>query len=286
MRASGLLRSPTRTSQDKPILNIITGAVGAYGITRLNYAYNEAAIRVRRSNDNAELDVGFSNSGIDLSTLTNFVGNNSAFIKTWYDQSGNNNNAIQTNSDNQLLLINNGILEELSYFDGSNYHLEVANSTSLDITTAPMCVSAVIKPNNTSGYIISKSLESLATVQYGFLHDTSTLQSAVRVVLNGTAVCDSGVNTVPNNVYSHVAFTWDGTNVKLYVNNILKITAPYSGTLTSRPYINIGCRSNNATNTVKTSFYKGYTDSLFVFNTISDVYKLYLDAKKKYPTIP
>ena len=49
-------------------------AAAAYSLRRLRKSYTGAAIRVRRSSDNSELDVGFTASGnLDTSTLLSFV---------------------------------------------------------------------------------------------------------------------------------------------------------------------------------------------------------------------
>jgi hypothetical protein len=75
-------------------------------------------IRVRRSSDNTELDIGFvantPNSPIDTTALLSFVGAGNGFITTWYDQSTNNNNAIQTTAANQPRIVNSGVVDVLN----------------------------------------------------------------------------------------------------------------------------------------------------------------------------
>jgi hypothetical protein len=51
------------------------GAALAYGLRKLRTAYKGSAIRVRRSSDNAEQDIGFLGGGLDTATLSGFVGN-------------------------------------------------------------------------------------------------------------------------------------------------------------------------------------------------------------------
>src|ERR1035437_266792 len=73
-------------------LDTITTPVAAYSLRKLRTAYAGALIRVRRSSDNAEQDISPSGSGcgpLDTAALTTFIGVNSGFVKTWYDQSGN-----------------------------------------------------------------------------------------------------------------------------------------------------------------------------------------------------
>lgn len=97
------------------LLDSFPGAAAAYSTRRLNSAYMGAALRVRRSNDNAEQDIGFLASGdFDEAALTTFVGAASGFVTTWYDQSGNARNATQTTAANQPRIVNAGVVEKVN----------------------------------------------------------------------------------------------------------------------------------------------------------------------------
>ncbi len=89
----------------------------AYSVRRLRSAYSGPLIRVRRSSDNAELDINASGTGcgdLDIIALTAFAGANSAFVKTWYDQSGNGHNVSQTVNGNQPRIVNSGTLDVIN----------------------------------------------------------------------------------------------------------------------------------------------------------------------------
>ena len=89
-------------TQNTPLLDTYTGAAAAYSLRKLRSAYSGSAIRVRRSNDNAETDIGFNVFGeLDTVSLAAHCGSNNGFVKTWYDQSGSANDATQTNTANQ-----------------------------------------------------------------------------------------------------------------------------------------------------------------------------------------
>jgi hypothetical protein len=110
------------------LLDTLAGqnAAAAYSLRRLRRNYAGAAIRVRRSNDNAEQDIGFdANGNLDETALTAFVGANSGFVTRWYDQSGNVRNATQTTAANQPRIVNAGVVERQNnkvsiFYDGSN----------------------------------------------------------------------------------------------------------------------------------------------------------------------
>lgn len=96
-----------------PILNQLSVPTAtAYSFAKLRNAYGGSAIRVRRSSDNAETDIGFANNELDTTTLSSFVGSGTAFVSNLYDQSGNNSNVIQTTSVNQPAL-RRGIVNRL-----------------------------------------------------------------------------------------------------------------------------------------------------------------------------
>lgn len=94
------------------LLDAYPGAAAAYSTRLLDTAYSGAALRVRRSNDNAEQDIGFSGGNLDEAALTAFVGTNSAFVTTWYDQSGNARHATQTTAANQPRIVNAGVVDK------------------------------------------------------------------------------------------------------------------------------------------------------------------------------
>jgi hypothetical protein len=68
------------------------GAVAAYSLRRLREGYEGPAIRVRRSADDTEQDIGFGENGwVDLEALGTFVGRGAqdmGYVTTWYDQTG------------------------------------------------------------------------------------------------------------------------------------------------------------------------------------------------------
>jgi hypothetical protein len=84
----------------------------AYSLRKLRTDYTGASIRVRRTPDNTEQDIGFDSDGnLDESALTTFVGSGSAHVQTWYDQSTNANHAVQNTSGQQPHIVYNGTIK-------------------------------------------------------------------------------------------------------------------------------------------------------------------------------
>ena len=126
------------------LINSYPGAVGAWSLRLLNNTYAGSAIRVRRSSDNTELNIGFDGNGdLDTTTLSTFVGPNSGFVTTWYDQSGLGRNLAQATAANQPRIVNAGTIDRKGTqnkpsikFDGTNDYLFISTAiTSSNIST-------------------------------------------------------------------------------------------------------------------------------------------------------
>lgn len=96
------------------LLDTYSGAVLATSVRKLRTAYSGSCMRIRRSNDNAETDIGFSSDYLDTAAISSFVGSNSAYITIWYDQSGNGYHIRQTSAGAQPRIVNAGTLETIS----------------------------------------------------------------------------------------------------------------------------------------------------------------------------
>jgi hypothetical protein len=69
-------------------------------------------MRVRRSSDNAEIDIGFTPSGgLNTTLLLSHCGASSGFVTIWYDQSGNGRNMVQATPGSQPRIVNAGTVD-------------------------------------------------------------------------------------------------------------------------------------------------------------------------------
>jgi hypothetical protein len=83
------------------------GAAVAYGLRALN-GNGDNVVRVRRSSDNSEQD--FTAAEVSNGTLESFCGVGDGFVETWYDQSGNGNDAVQATAASQPKIVDAGSL--------------------------------------------------------------------------------------------------------------------------------------------------------------------------------
>jgi len=127
------------------LLEFYPGASAAYSLRQLRRSVSPYAIRVRRSSDDTELDIGFTSNGdLDLVALLDFAGTGDACVSIWYDQSSNGNDAEQSTPANQPKIVSSGSLitengKPALAFDGSNDDLrsnnEIMNGNALFIAS-------------------------------------------------------------------------------------------------------------------------------------------------------
>jgi len=148
--------SPFLVSKRSPLLlDLFPNSEVAYSFRKLRLGYTGNCIRVRRSSDNAEQNIGFVNNQLDTASLLAFCGAGNGFVTTWYDQSTNGNNATQTTAANQPQIVSNGnlILENTK----PAIIFNPANRTFLEssiITTKPQPITRIAVSKANSGYIL------------------------------------------------------------------------------------------------------------------------------------
>jgi len=98
------------------LLDLYPSAAAAYSVRRLSSTYAGSAMEVRIDTVGQPLyDIGFDENGdLDTADLISKAAGNDAFVRTWYDQSGNANNAQQTTSSRQPQIIAAGVIYQLN----------------------------------------------------------------------------------------------------------------------------------------------------------------------------
>jgi hypothetical protein len=80
------------------LLDTYSGASMALSLRKLRSTYTGSCIRVERSSDNTQQDIGFSGNFLDTDALATFVGVGTGQVVTWYDQTTNGYNVIKSGS--------------------------------------------------------------------------------------------------------------------------------------------------------------------------------------------
>jgi hypothetical protein len=204
------------------LLDTYPDAAAAYSLRKLRTAYTGAAIRVRRSSDNTETDIGFISNQLDTAAITTFVGAGNGFVTTWYDQSGNTRNAVQATSGNQPQIFNAGnvILQGTKptlLFDGINDYIDASGVT----TGYPKTIFLISKFTSILASEIA-IFDSVTTNQAIFYKDSFN-----RMII-GFGIQGDTSYTITTNFNLYSIFN-KNTGPNFYVNSTLLLNNPNFG---------------------------------------------------------
>lgn len=123
------------------LLDAYPTAAIAFSYRKLRDAYAGSAVRIRRSSDNAELDIGFVGEDFDAAAAAAHIGGGSGFIVTWYDQSGNGDNVTMVTAANQpTYTAVSGINSKPCHLNTASDHLVIGGgNANLSGSTTASC---------------------------------------------------------------------------------------------------------------------------------------------------
>ena len=106
-------------------LDTASGAAAAYSLRNLSTSYSGNVVDVRRSSDDTE--ASFTAAEVAGSTMVDWVGvGNDGHVTKWYDQSGNDNHAVQATPASQPKVVEGGTLvADGLKFDGGAIELKL-----------------------------------------------------------------------------------------------------------------------------------------------------------------
>ena len=92
------------------LLDLYPNATSAYSLRKLRNGYSGDVIKVRiDTTGQPTYDIGFDSNGeLDTVDLLSKASGNSAYVHTWYDQSGSGNDITQTDASKQPKIVNSG----------------------------------------------------------------------------------------------------------------------------------------------------------------------------------
>jgi hypothetical protein len=206
-------------------LDLYPSATIALSLRKLRTSYNGNCLRVRRSNDNTEQDIGFVNNYLDSASMKTFVGANNGFVVTWYDQSGNGSNVTQATAASQPRIINAGVIDKMGnkpsiYFNGTSNRLQTATIVNL---TYPL-TDGNFACFGVGGVAILTGVKTFAASDVGSgtrLPQFIRINAAAPEVIsfNGaTPTTDVNSNISANTIYLFSSFKYSG-KTEIYTNN-------------------------------------------------------------------
>jgi hypothetical protein len=244
------------------LLDLYTAAA-AYSVRKLRTAYTGACIRVRRSSDNAEQDIGFVGGQLNTASLLSFVGAGDGFVVTWYDQQGVND-LTQTSSSAQPQIVSTGSLitrggKAAIKFDGSNDKIEKDSASFINKTNISFFSVANGDVNERLSTILSLHSSSATTLRV--FNDTRTTLKR-NMVIQTTTLFAADLSVFRNSTDQILLSSFVDTdkNMSAFDNGETGTTSTYSGEFNTTG-LTLGVQAGFQ------FFHNGTIQEVIVFNT-------------------
>jgi hypothetical protein len=190
------------------------------------------------------------------SGLVASFGFNEASGTTVLDSSGANNHGTITSAT----LTTAGKFGGALSFNGASSWVTVPDAPSLDLTNG-LTLEAWVNPSALSGWRTVLLKESTGTLSYALYANDNTPNPALTVRIGGADRSAVGTSALPLNTWTHLAATYDGAQLRLYVNGVQAGSRAQTGTMmVSAGPLRIGG------NAVWTEFFAGRIDEVRVYN--------------------
>ena len=127
-------------------------------------------------------------------------------------------------------------------------------------------MSVWVKPTSSSnGYIYENTSQASGYSSFAILYLGSPKTASILLRVNGNNIQHNSSNALTLNEWNHVAFSYDGTALNIYVNGVVTTpTLSHNGNIdgycTSLPVL-IGRKQSDSS-----TFFKGYLDEISFFN--------------------
>jgi fibronectin type 3 domain-containing protein len=172
------------------------------------------------------------------------------------DQSGKGNNGTVSGAT----FVTGGKFNNALTFNGTSGMVTVADSATLDLTTG-MTIEGWVRPSVTGGWRTAFVKEQPGNLVYGVYANNGSNHPAAEVYVNGATRSVEGSSALPTLTWSHLAATYDGATLRLYVNGTQAAQLAVSGSiLTSNSPVRIGG------NGIWPEFFNGMIDEVRIYN--------------------
>jgi hypothetical protein len=226
--ANSLLYNPVPATFSTVPAGDYQGLAAAYSVRKVVSSYTGSAMMVQSAS--VSQSIGFDADGnLDTASLEAFAGSGDAFVKIWFDQSGNGRDATQTTLANQPQIVSSGSVITLngkpSIENSSGKQLAIASSNIFAINFTTFVINPTNANNNATLFRQTYQNSTLIRSWTGggrFRHNngaeitytdtntlliqTQTVTPAIQIFKNGILKASAGTNGVqtPLNVESYL----------------------------------------------------------------------------------
>lgn len=220
--------------QSNPPLQAYTGSNAAYSIRQLSTSAT-ASMRVRRSSDSTELDIGFQPNGmLDTGSLTTFVGSSTGYVAKWYDQTGGGYHMTPFSGvvTTWAAIVKSGTLQTENgkpaiRFDGGQAY--ISQLTTQQYTTAGglWFQFGVLKVDDATVRVLTKIGNSV-TIAQSIRRGTTAMEAIGYNTAAGTGTDNNGVSPGTAQVVTYTQRT--STGIEIYMNGASNGATTVAGT--------------------------------------------------------
>jgi hypothetical protein len=260
------------------LLNQYGGAAAAYSLRKLDKNYTGNVIMVSRSSDGDSLNVGFLNNYLDTAFMKSFCGTNasdSCKVKTWYDQSGNNNHARMDAEANRPIIMRNGLIQYDTVqqiaglrFNGNTSQMIIQDAATLDVNQkAFFTVISAFSGGTTGNVVFAKRSSTEYSFDFSISRTTGNSFYGVNSNINRPSVL---FNFLQQGSYLHYG-NYDQINVSLAYNETMPINVAFASAVTnSSEPLYLG-RRGGGFNFSDTGYFNGLITELIIYSSAQSV---------------
>jgi hypothetical protein len=218
------------------LLDLYPGATAAFSLRPLRGAdINTRVVQVRRSSGSPST-ADFTAAEVADGTLESWVGaGNNGFVRTWYDQSGNGNDATQATDGVQPRIVTSGVLERDPAVTGRP-------TIRFGLVTSRLVTPTISFASNCAIFAVTKHTNSASTWSFFFGHTQSGARFYVGKAANSSGspavhLKFAGANfetlTGTDMIAKTVSYWQQGTGISQYRLNNGTTTSLTNGSLAS-----------------------------------------------------
>ncbi len=198
-----------------------------------------------------------------LVSSSNVFDTSSAYQRMTLDGYGNLETIYNFNDTTYITFAFAPLIEEerAVYFNGTQDYIDIQNKLNLE--PSGFTISAWIKPSvqNTGEVSILSKRNAAFTEGFDF---TISANNKIGISWNNSSLQSlSSTTTIPNDQWHHVAVTYNGTQVSIYIDGVLDSSATRTAPVATNAAFLIGAANKNA----PTQHFKGHIDEVRIWNT-------------------
>jgi hypothetical protein len=242
-----------------------------YSTRRLLTSYTGDCVKLRRSSDNAEADFGFdANGDLDTTAILLWLGGSSAYLVTWYDQSGNGHDGVQATTGEQPNYVESGLNSCPAFvYDGVTRHDNFDLPDGALASLAACTIFVVYKGDVGSVHQTIVGLHDTANNERQFLFRVrSSNQPLIRF---GGTVSDlesrSSTTVDPTNTTVYTGRASNGSLMQLWINGVEPVYASQANAATLLPAFSMNPSIGRTIPTDLNNDISGVFPELIIFET-------------------